>query len=435
MEVFCENGISNIISIKRMEPIMIQPETNPHTKLYFLSNLDQVITIMMETVYVFKPDGNRSTQTTCEIIKQALKKVLVHYIPLAGRLRRDSNGKLIVECTNEGVPFVEAVADCSIDMLGDITVPDSAMLRELVYTLPGAGNVSEMPLLTAQVTRFKCGGFVVGFTIHHSMVDGVSGMEFVNSWAETARGIPLTNPPFLDRSVIKSRNPPKIGCLIDKFKNISDISNMESLCQQEKIVYKSFHFDIGKLARLKKVAMEGGSLDNCTSFTVLGALLWRARSKALGMKPDQQTKLMFNVEARTKLKEPLPKGYFGNAIVGAECVSTAGELIKKPFSFVVKMVQNAILEVNEEYVQSYIDYFEIPRPWPSLTACLLIASWTRIPFNTANFGWGEPVQFNRVGLPKEVALFSPDGKDSKGIIMVLGLPVTAMNIFQELMQV
>ena len=53
-----------------------------------------------------------------------------------------------------------------------------------------------------QVTRFKCGGFALGLAMNHCMFDGIGAMEFVNSWAETARGVAeLTVPPFLDRGV------------------------------------------------------------------------------------------------------------------------------------------------------------------------------------------------------------------------------------------
>ncbi|KAK1396145.1 hypothetical protein POM88_006008 [Heracleum sosnowskyi] len=90
-----------------------------------------------------------------------------------------SDGKLIVQCTNRGVPFVEAVAGCNIGILGNITFQDPAMLSKLVHTDSAAKNIFEIPLLTVQVTRFKCGGFVMGMTINHCMVDGISAMEFV----------------------------------------------------------------------------------------------------------------------------------------------------------------------------------------------------------------------------------------------------------------
>ncbi|KAK9285213.1 hypothetical protein L1049_024401 [Liquidambar formosana] len=124
-------------------------------------------------------------------------------------------------------------------------------------------------------------------TINHCMVDAISAKEFVNSWAETARGISLTIPPFLDRSILRSRQPPEVKHCHHEFMDIEDISNISGLYQEGQMLYESFHFDSEMLARLKKSAMEDGVISSCTNFTVLAAFVWRARSKALNMKPHQ----------------------------------------------------------------------------------------------------------------------------------------------------
>lgn len=155
MEESQENG-GTPISVKMTESVFIQPETETCNESYFLSKLDHAVIKMMKTVYIYKLDGKISGEEACDLIKQALAKVLVHYYPLAGRLRRSSSGNLFVECNNSinGVPFVEAVADCEIETLGDITVPDTAMLENLVYDVPGVENILEMPLMTVQVQIF-----------------------------------------------------------------------------------------------------------------------------------------------------------------------------------------------------------------------------------------------------------------------------------------
>ena len=141
-----------VFSVKKSQPILVQSEgVTRDEEFYFLSNLDQNIAVIIQTVYCFKQDDMKCSKNVANVIKQALAKVLVHFYPLAGNLTISPDGKLIVECSNDGVPFVEAVADCSIDVLGDITIPDPVILGELVHTIPGAKNILEMPLLTAQV--------------------------------------------------------------------------------------------------------------------------------------------------------------------------------------------------------------------------------------------------------------------------------------------
>ncbi|KAK3418789.1 hypothetical protein EUGRSUZ_H03354 [Eucalyptus grandis] len=421
------------LCVTQGEPTLVTPAEETENGLYFLSNLDQNIAVIIRTIYCFK-SIEKGNEHVGEVIKGALKKVLVHYYPLAGRLTISPEGKLIVDCTGEGAIFVEAEANCTLEEIGDITKPHPETLGKLVYDVPGAKNILEMPPLVAQVTKFKCGGFVLGLCMNHCMFDGIGAMEFVNSWGETARGLPLTTPPFLDRTILKSRNPPKVENLHQEFAEIEDKSNTADLYKDE-MRYSSFCFDPEKLEKLKAKAMKDGVLEKCTTFEALSAFVWRARTKALNMVPDQQTKLLFAVDGRPKFEPPLPKGYFGNGIVLTNSICEAGEILEKPLSYAVGLVQDAIKMVSDGYMRSAIDYFEITRARPSLACTLLITTWSRLSFYTTDFGWGEPILSGPVALPeKEVILFLSHGTGRKSINVLLGMPAPAMKIFEELMQ-
>ncbi|CDO98678.1 unnamed protein product [Coffea canephora] len=431
-----ENGKSNTfeLTVKQGQPTLIPPAEETQKGLYFLSNLDQNIAVIVRTIYCFK-SGEKGNEEAVRMIKDALSKVLVQYHPLAGRLTISPEGKLIVDCTGEGAVFVEAEADCTIEDIGDNTKPDPVTLGKLVYDVPGAKNVLEIPPLAAQVTKFKCGGFVLGLCMNHCMFDGIGAMEFVNSWGEVARGLPLKVPPFMDRTILKARNPPKIEFPHHEFAEIEDTSNTAELYKEE-MHYRSFCFDPEKLEKLKRKALEDGALAKCTTFEALSAFIWRSRSQALKMKPDQKTKLLFAVDGRSRFDPPIPEGYFGNGIVLTNSFCSAGELVGNPLSFAVKLVQESVQIVTDSYMRSAIDYFEATRVRPSLTATLLITTWSRLSFHTTDFGWGEPVLSGPVALPeKEVSLFLSHGRERKSINVLLGLPAAAMKTFEELMQI
>lgn len=144
------NGNVFQLRVKQGEPTLVSPAEETDKGLYFLSNLDQNIAVIVRTIYCFKSDEKDNSKAG-EVIKDALKKVLVHYYPLAGRLAISSEGKLIVDCTGEGAVFVEAEADCTIEDIGDITKPDPETLGKLIYDIPGAKNILEVPPLVAQV--------------------------------------------------------------------------------------------------------------------------------------------------------------------------------------------------------------------------------------------------------------------------------------------
>lgn len=183
---------------------------------------------------------------------------------------------------------------------------------------------------------------------------------------------------------------------------------------------------------MKNKALEDGVLSKCTTFEALTALVWKARCKALRMHPDQQTKLLFAVDGRSRFNPPLPKGFFGNGIVLTNALSKAGELLDTPFSHTVELVQGAVKLVTDSYMRSAIDYFEMTRARPSMNGTLVITAWSRLAFHSPNFGWGETIYTGPVGLPeKEVALFLPHGEDRKNISVHIGMPASAMKIFEE----
>ena len=131
---------------------------------------------------------------------------------------------------------------------------------------------------------------------------------------------------------------------------------------------------------------------------------------------------------------PLPRGDFGNGIVLTNALATARGLLSAPMSRATGLVQEAVRMVTDDYMRSAVDYFEATRARPSLASTLLITTWSRLEFHGADFGWGEPVMSGPVTLPeKEVILFLAPGEGRKSINVLLGLPATAMEAFQELM--
>lgn len=143
------NNVSEVV-VKQGQATLVPPAEETEKGLYFLSNLDQNIAVIVRTIYCFKSE-ERGNEDAVQVIKDALSKVLVPYYPLAGRLTLSPEMKLIVDCTGEGAVFVEAEAECELRHLGDITKPDPVTLGKLVYDIPNAENILQIPPLVAQV--------------------------------------------------------------------------------------------------------------------------------------------------------------------------------------------------------------------------------------------------------------------------------------------
>ncbi|XP_021846195.2 omega-hydroxypalmitate O-feruloyl transferase-like [Spinacia oleracea] len=424
------------LKIKQDEPTRVPPVEETEKGHHFLCNLDQNLAAIIKTIHLYKsPD--KGNEDAAKVIRESLSKALVHFYPLAGRLTISPEGKLIVDCTGEGPPFVEAEANCSVSELLSIASVDPMVLKNLVYEVPGAKNIIETPVFTVQVTKFNCGAFAVGIGMNHCMADGISGVEFLNSWGEIARGLPLSTPPSLDRTNLKARDPPQIDFPHNEFVDIEDISNTHDLYEEEEMVYKAFPFNTEKLVRLKEKALEGGVLSKCTTFEALTALVWRARCKSLKMHHDQQTKLLFAVDVRSKLNPNLPKGFFGNGMFLTNALCKAGDLLDSPLSHAVELVQGAVKVVTDSYMRSSIDYFEMKRVRPSINGTLVVTAWSRLDLLSANFGWGKTIYSGPADVPgKEVVLFLPSGEDKRSINVHLEMPISAMKTFElEIMQI
>ncbi|KAJ0089790.1 hypothetical protein Patl1_14595 [Pistacia atlantica] len=55
-----------------------------------------------------------------------------------------------------------------------------------------------------EFTFFKCGGVCLGIGV----AGGPSGIHFINTWADVARGLPISIAPFIDPTILHAMTPP-----------------------------------------------------------------------------------------------------------------------------------------------------------------------------------------------------------------------------------
>ncbi|CAI0459393.1 unnamed protein product [Linum tenue] len=434
----CRPFRNNII-VKRGEPVTVSPPQDAieGKGVFSLSFLDHIV-CWVRSIYGFKPN-ERGNEMAGQVFKTALSKLLVHYYPLAGRLTVVSREKLAVSCYEQGAVFVEAEADFAMQDIEEMVRRDPSKLVDLVYDDGIHGNAKPLPqcpLLVAQVTKLKCGGFVLGTCISHCIGDGFTAMEVVNSWAEIARGLSISMLPNLDKSSLLPRNPPRVEFHHPEFTKIENRSSSAfNDFSKENMVHRVFHFNREFIKELKSKAMEDGVLSKCSTFECLTTFIWIARSKALNMVGDQESKLMVPVNVREKMDPPLPKGYLGNGIAVACTISKARDLNNEPFSTTVGLVQDAIKMVTNASVRSSIDCHELHGNVHSFAHTMLATTWSRIPFCTTDFGWGDAIFMAPVALPVDemVIFFQDNGKEHYGdMVVYVALPESTMETFQNL---
>nr|XP_010933015.1 benzyl alcohol O-benzoyltransferase [Elaeis guineensis] len=139
--------------VRRHEPVLVAPaEPTPH-EFKRLSDIDdqEGLRFQIPVIQFYRNDPSMAGRDPARVIREALAKTLVHYYPFAGRLREGARRKLVVECTGEGVLFIEADADVRLEQFGDALQPPFPCLEELLYNVEGSGEVLNAPLLLIQV--------------------------------------------------------------------------------------------------------------------------------------------------------------------------------------------------------------------------------------------------------------------------------------------
>ncbi|XP_026440574.1 protein ENHANCED PSEUDOMONAS SUSCEPTIBILTY 1-like [Papaver somniferum] len=235
-------------------------------------------------------------------LKTSLSHTLDHFFPLAGRLaiekhEDDNTISVYINCNYEGVEFIHATADISVeDIVSPTYVPQS--LIDPLFSLTGVPNYKGQshPLLSVQVTELRDGAIFVGCSANHSVCDGTSSWHFINSWSEIARSF--------DNHTTSC--PPRV---FERWSSRKPIAPS---------VFRSL--------LLTSCRRQSSLNDNYDDSRVLVVLI-----------------LMNN---RTKLIPPLPETYFGNSLVAGLVTLKEGELIKKGSGVLAlllkEMVQTAI---------------------------------------------------------------------------------------------
>ncbi|CAL5048714.1 unnamed protein product [Urochloa decumbens] len=417
-------------AVRRRDPELVTPAAPTPRETKRLSDHD---TLRYQVPNAFYYRGRRRRRDDDEdpagVIRRALGEALVPYYPLAGRLREVEARKLVVDCTGEGVLFVEADADVRLAELEEAAGGLAVPADELLFDVEGSSGILNCPLLLIQVTRLLCGGFVFALRINHVICDASGIGQFISAVAELARGLPSpTVAPAWSRKLLEARSPPRPSFAHREY----DAAPLPPPAPPGRMVSRSFTFTRADIAAIK-AALPTDLRDRTTAFEALAAAVWRAHAAAHDFPADDEVRLVFVANFRHVRELGLPAGYYGNACVLMMAVTTAGALRAGELAGAVELVREAKAALTAEYVRSTADFLVLHgQPCVALAANLLYLSDTRhAGFHHVDFGWGEPVYGGAAHMPPGVSVINAvrngDGEDE--LVVPLVMPRPAMDRF------
>ncbi|KAM3681718.1 hypothetical protein ACB094_12G018600 [Castanea mollissima] len=423
-------------TVQRFEPEVLTPtKPTPH-ELKQLSDLDdqEYFRFQIEVIQFYRCDPSMHGKDPVKIIREALAQALVFYYPFAGRLREEPGRKLILECTGEGVIFIEADADVTLEQFGDTLNPPIPCMDKLLYDVPGSGEILHCPLLLIQVTRLRCGGFIFALRQNHTMSDSIGIAQFMSAVGELARGYCTPSiPPVWQRDLLSARNPPKVTC---KHHQFDELPNTNDYPLQNMVPF-SFFLDSTEVNAVHKYVPS--HMNQCSTFDILTACIWRCSTIALRPNLESQVRVIFPVNVRGKLSPSLPTGYYGNAVVFAVAITMARKLCENPLGYAIELVKTAKANVTMEYVQSYIDFVVIKdKPDVNRVQCCSPTDVTHVGFEEVDFGWGKAIYGGLANLwngpnPMPASSYTSfsNGKGKNGIVVSILLPKVTHEIFMK----
>ena len=396
--------------------------TPPHLHHYQLSFLDQLQPLVFMPLVHFYPkysDTNLTNTEQSDRIKKSLSDALTRFYVLAGRVKDN----LYVDCNDEGVPYVEAKANCKLSEFLEDPIPG-----ELNKFLPfELDEVKELPA-AVQVTFFNCGGLVIGVLVSHRIIDALSFILFLNSWAAIARGHGNIVTPPMDSATLF---PPQ---------ELSGL-NMNIGITKDNIVTKRFVFDASAIGSIReKYSSDDKSIEypRPTRVEALSAFIWSRFMASTQSKPDPNKiyKIVHALNLRTRADPPLSFDYFGN--ITRFAMSVPSRDTEEGFYGIIKPMREAIQKIDGDFVKMlqqgdvYLKYMKenLSNFVKGELVTLSFTSLCRFPLYEVDFGWGKPAWVTSAKFTFKNLITFIDAKSGDGIEVWINLKAEDMAKFE-----
>ncbi|KAG5524588.1 hypothetical protein RHGRI_031306 [Rhododendron griersonianum] len=162
------------------------------------------------------------------------------------------------------------------------------------------------------------------------MSDGAGLVQFLSAITEFAQGKEVTAPsvsPMWQKERLSARHLPRITCLHHEYEQVLDTNNDDA---NSTPIQKPFFFGPKEIRAIRNHLPPHAS---ASTFEVLTACLWRCRTRALALDPNNTVRVSCVVNGRSLPSLIVPHGYYNNVITYPAEVSKAGKVYTVDFGW------------------------------------------------------------------------------------------------------
>uniref|UniRef100_A0ACD5WX23 Uncharacterized protein n=1 Tax=Avena sativa TaxID=4498 RepID=A0ACD5WX23_AVESA len=373
-------------TVTRSPPALIPPAGPTPGGTLPLSSIDKMVASLVNLIQVFPPSSlsaahnDQRAAAAVAAMRNGFARALVPYYPVAGRVAPSG---LVVDCTGEGIWFVEAAASCALADVDGLEGCPLLIPAELLLSCPPPGKKLDGFILMAQVTSFTCGGFAVGISFSHAVFDGQGAAQFLKAVGELARGLPeLSVAPVWNRDAMPDPPVSPSPQQLTEFTFVTQVADISAASiERVKDEFK------------EKQAAATSTGEGCSTFDAVTAVVFKCRALALAaaLPDDAELRVGFAAGTRHLLRGVLPAvdGYYGSSVYLA-CFSRTSRAVREAalaeLVGAVRVAKDAVPARFTDWMRGGVGHYTVPLDYSTM----ILSNWRRLGFDEVDYGFGVP---------------------------------------------
>ncbi|KAJ2720004.1 hypothetical protein GGI07_004874 [Coemansia sp. Benny D115] len=394
-------------------------------------------------VFFYRPSKRNKRPIPVNIIKDALRKALLQFPELLGRIVMDAvdgQWKLVLDPRNPNWPDITEVS------AKRYTLAELRHAKYLWKKWPQETQTvdlcerSNSPVFGLHIVRYACGGVSLHTKVRHQVMDGCGIWAFFGAWAELCRRIirkpakskgagPAREPPVYNRlvvvralsssssSVCESATAAEIvGQLVQFLERVHNHQRTHNNTRSHTHTTSSSRMHRLALTHssLLKLKLHHGQIENCTQAhrgylnenkitfvstnDLVCALFWRAIARAhMQLYPDDPyTCVMLACDVRRRIG--IPPQYTGNLSFPLIAHMTKSQILWQSLTETATYIRQLVNNVSAAFVREMLDLMASEALMQRLigifdqsVAFFSASVINRFPmFEAADFGFGRP---------------------------------------------